>query len=415
MLKGKKILIGITASIAAYKIPLLVRLLKKQGAEVQVLMTPAAHDFVTPLTLATLSERPVLTEPFDKKTGAWNSHIELGYWADLFLIAPASANTLSGIAAGRGDNLLLAVYLAARCPVYIAPAMDVDMFQHAATQDNIKLLQKRGNRIIEPASGHLASGLCGAGRLEEPEKIAEIVQDFFLNSEKLKGKKILITAGPTHEPIDPVRFIGNYSSGKMGFALAESAAEMGAEVVLVSGPVHLNISHPNIALKKVQTAEQMFEECKKAFPDCHAAIMSAAVADFRPDGVADQKIKKENLPEGAAPAIKLKQNPDILQYLGSIKNEDQYLVGFALETDNELENARKKLLRKKCDLIVLNSMRDKGAGFNTDTNKVSLVSHDAVQELELKPKKEVARDLIHFFATALKRKNNANDIPNDQG
>ncbi len=398
LLKGKKILIGITASIAAYKIPLLVRLLKKEGASVRILMTPAAHDFVTPLTFSTLSEEAVLTQPFDKVDGSWNSHIDLGYWADLFLIAPASANTLSAMACGRADNLLLATVLAARCPVFFAPAMDVDMFQHPATQNNIKILIDRGNQMIEPASGALASGLCGAGRLEEPERIFELIRGFFFNELKLKGQKILITAGPTYESIDPVRFIGNYSSGKMGFALAETAAQMGAKVCLVAGPVHLSVQHPSIERIDVTTAQEMYEQCLKAFPDCNAAILSAAVADFTPEAPALQKIKKGALLENGM-KIGLKPTKDILKSLGGLKTKEQLLVGFALETENEQTNAKEKLATKNCNMIVLNSLNEKGAGFHVDTNKVQLIYRDGrAEDLPLKSKKEVAIDILNALA-----------------
>lgn len=371
MLKGKKIIIGITGSIAAYKIPLLVRLLVKEGAEVQVIMTPSACDFVTPLTLSTLSRRPVLIQPFNPENGEWNSHVDLGYWADLMLIAPATANTLGKMVNGLADNLLIATYLAAKCPVFFAPAMDVDMFNHLATQANIRKLQEFGHTLIAPQTGELASGLCGAGRLEEPEVIFEIISDFFKKKNLLANKMVLVSAGPTREPVDPVRFISNHSSGLMGYALAEEAALRGARVILVSGPVHLSVNHPHIELFKVETAAQMADACLKHFPEADITIMAAAVADFTPEQTSQIKIKKEKQDEMV---IKLKPTTDILAEMGKKKKPGQLLVGFALETDHEEENALAKLKRKNADFIVMNSMNDPGATFGHSTNKVTIYS-----------------------------------------
>jgi phosphopantothenoylcysteine decarboxylase/phosphopantothenate--cysteine ligase len=392
MLKGKKIIIGITASIAAYKIPLLVRLLKKAEAEVQIIMTPAARDFVTPLTLSTLSGNPVRTEMFDKEDGNWHSHVELGLWADLMLIAPASANTMGKMCQGIADNLLLTTYLSARCPVMIAPAMDLDMYQHPSTRQNIEKLQSWGHHIIEPTEGELASGLCGAGRMEEPENIFRIIEDFFKKKTKLSGKKVLVSAGPTYEPIDPVRFIGNHSSGKMGFALAEELANRGAKVTLVAGPVSLNVQHPDIQRINVQSAAEMYEACIRAFEQSDIGIMAAAIADFTPAKVADKKIKKGD----QVPEIELKPTRDVLRAMGKRKKNGQFLVGFALETDNEIENAKKKLHTKNLDLIVLNSLQDKGAGFAHPTNRVTLIdSRGGERAYDLKDKREVAADIVN--------------------
>jgi phosphopantothenoylcysteine decarboxylase/phosphopantothenate--cysteine ligase len=371
MLKGKKIIIGITGSIAAYKIPLLVRLLVKEGAEVQVIMTPSACDFVTPLTLSTLSRRPVLIQPFNPENGEWNSHVDLGYWADLMLIAPATANTLGKMVNGLADNMLIATYLAAKCPVFFAPAMDVDMFNHPATQANIRKLQEFGHTLIAPQTGELASGLCGAGRLEEPEVIFEILSDFFKKKNLLANKTVLVSAGPTREPVDPVRFISNHSSGQMGYALAEEAAHRGARVILVTGPVHLSVNHPHIELIKVETAAQMAEACLKHFPEADITIMAAAVADFTPEQTSQTKIKKEKQDEMV---IKLKPTTDILAEMGKKKKAGQLLIGFALETDHEEENALAKLKRKNADFIVMNSMNDPGATFGHSTNKVTIYS-----------------------------------------
>ncbi len=391
MLKGKKILIGVTGSIAAYKIPYLIRLLVKEGAEVQVILTENARDFITPLTISTLSKRPALTYPFNPEDGSWNNHVEMGGWADLMLIAPASAATLSKMVTGQADNLLLTTYLSAKCPVFFAPAMDLDMYKHTATQRNIQQLLSYGHQLIEPQVGELASGLCGAGRMEEPENILKTITAFFLTGSQLKGKSVLVTAGPTYEPVDPVRFIGNYSSGAMGFAIAEDAARRGAEVTLVAGPVSRTISHQNIKRTDVTTAAQMYEAAMSAFAKAHIIIMSAAVADFTPENPATQKIKKD----GDQKAIALKPTQDILAAMGMQKKADQLLIGFALETNNELDNARKKLHTKNLDFIVLNSLKDKGAGFIHDTNKVTILTRNGDQhDYPLKSKTEVAADIL---------------------
>jgi phosphopantothenoylcysteine decarboxylase / phosphopantothenate---cysteine ligase len=392
MLKGKKILIGITGSIAAYKIPYLIRLLVKEGAEVQVVLTENARDFITPLTLSTLSKRPALTYPFNPDDGAWNNHVELGGWADLMLIAPASAATLSKMAAGQADNLLLTIWLSAKCPVFFAPAMDLDMYKHIATQNNIRQLVAYGHRLIEPQVGELASGLCGAGRMEEPENILNEIKAFFLTGQQLQGKKVLVTAGPTCEPIDPVRFIGNYSSGLMGFSIAEEAAYRGAEVTLIAGPTHLKTHHPHISRIDVSTALEMLEKTLEFFPTSEITIMSAAVADFTPANPENRKIKKS----GDGLALELKATKDILAELGKQKSGNQKLIGFALETDNALDNAQKKLNTKNLDLIVLNSLQDKGAGFATATNKVTIINRQGKQfDYPLKSKKEVASDICN--------------------
>jgi phosphopantothenoylcysteine decarboxylase / phosphopantothenate---cysteine ligase len=391
MLTGKKILIGVTGSIAAYKIPLLVRLLVKEGALVQVILTENARDFITPLTISTLSKRPALTYPFNPEDGTWNNHVEMGGWADLMIIAPASAATISKMVSGQADNLLMTTYLSAKCPVFFAPAMDLDMYKHVATQKNIEQLTGYGHTLIEPQVGELASGLCGAGRMEEPEKILAAIKDFFLTGDQLKNQKVLITAGPTYEPVDPVRFIGNYSTGLMGFSLAHEAARRGAEVTLVCGPTHLKAEHDSIRRIDVQTAGEMLQAVTKAFGDAKITIMSAAVADFTPAQTADKKIKKA----GAPIHLDLKPTTDILAELGKRKKDHQLLAGFALETDNELQNARKKLNTKNLDLIVLNSLKDQGAGFGSNTNKVTILDrHGNQYEFPLKSKKEVAADIL---------------------
>ena len=402
MLKGKKILIGITGSIAAYKIPFLVRLLKKEGAEVQILLTPFAKEFVTPLTLSTLSENPVLWEFHKRDDGSWFSHVKLGLWADLFLVAPLSANTMGKMATGIADNLLLTTVLSSRCPVLFAPAMDLDMYHHPSTQSNIKKLQSFGYQLIEPVEGELASGLKGMGRLEEPEEIYSIIKEHFQKKKTLVGKKVLVTAGPTYEPIDPVRFIGNHSSGKMGIAIAEALAEEGAEVDLVLGPTSEHSLNPLIKTYRVITAEQMFEKSSELFNNEDIAIFSAAVADFTPSQNADSKIKKEH----GLKSIKLKQTKDILASLSKLKSEKQIIVGFALETDNEEINAIKKLKSKNLDLIVLNSLKDKGAGFGHSTNKVSILDNKGNKtEFPLKEKTEVAKDIVSEIVNILKHKN----------
>ncbi len=391
MLNGKKILLGITGSIATYKIPFLVRLLVKEGAEVQVVMTENARDFVTPLTLSTLSKRPVFTYPFNEKDGTWNSHVDMGNWADVMIIAPASAATLSKMASGMADNLLVTTYLSAKCPVFFAPAMDLDMYRHPTTAKNVETLLSFGHQLIEPQVGELASGLCGAGRMEEPENILNVLREHFKKKLRFKGKKFLITAGPTYEYIDPVRFVGNFSSGQMGFALAIEAAERGAEVTLVSGPVNLTISHPSIQLIKVVSASEMYEKTITTFPENDITIMSAAVADFTPAVKSGIKIKKEN----ALTAINLVPTKDILATAGGMKKPGQILVGFALETDHEIENAQKKLHTKNLDLIVLNSLNDAGAGFGVATNKVTILDKSGNQyDFGVKPKSEVASDIL---------------------
>lgn len=390
-MKGKKILLGVTGSIAAYKTALLIRLFKKAGAEVRVIMTPAACDFITPLTLATLSKEPVLTDYYNPEDGSWNNHVEFGMWADLILIAPATANTLAHLRQGVCDSLLLAIYLSARCPVWAAPAMDLDMWTHPTTRENILELRKKGLRIIEPASGELASGLSGEGRMEEPEAIFHYVNEFFQEGSSLKGIKALVTAGPTYEAIDPVRYIGNHSSGKMGFALAERLAELGAEVHLITGPVYLSTKHPDIRISRVVSAAEMNAACSNIAADCQLIIMAAAIADYRPASVNNSKIKKT----AEALLLELEATEDVLAGLGKNKKSGQILVGFALETDQELENAKKKLINKNLDLIVLNSLNDKGAGFGVDTNKVTIISKDGkVWTSATKSKKEIAGEII---------------------
>lgn len=385
------VLIGITGGIAAYKVAILVRLLVKTGHNVKIVMTPIAKHFVTPLTLATLSKNPILVDFFDPENGNWNSHVDIGLWADAFVIAPATANSLAKMANGIADNLLLTTYLSAKCPIFFAPTMDLDMFKHPATQKNIQTLVNRGHIKIDATSGELASGLEGKGRMAEPEVIFETLQNYFNTDKKLSSKKILITAGPTYEHIDPVRFIGNHSSGKMGFAIAEELANQGAEVFLVTGKVNLSTNNPNIKRFDVISAQEMFEKSEEIFPNVDIAIFSAAVADYRPKVKYDSKIKKksEDL------SIELEKTPDIALNLGKIKQPNQITVGFALETDNELENAETKLLKKNFDFIVLNSLQDKGAGFNVDTNKITIVHKDStIQKYDLKSKAEVAKDIV---------------------
>lgn len=402
MLKGKKILIGITGSIAAYKIPLLVRLFIREGAEVKIVMTHCATDFVTPLTLSTLSQKPVLIEPYDKTDGSWHSHVDWGRWADVFVLAPVSANTLAKMAAGIADNLLTTTYLAAKCPVFFAPAMDLDMYHHPTTQRNTDTLLSFGNYLIAPNEGELASGLVGAGRMEEPEVIFRIIADFLKKKNDLSGRRVLVSAGPTFEPIDPVRFIGNHSSGKMGYAIALQLAERGAAVTLVSGPVSLKLNHPGVKILKVSTAAQMADACLEAFPACDAAIMSAAVADYTPVKAEAQKIKKA----GSDLAIQLKPTTDILSGMGKLKKGNQLLVGFALETENEFVNASSKLKNKNLDLIVLNSLNDEGAGFGTDTNKVTLISADgSAVQTPLLSKTEIAAVIVDKVAGMLNKNN----------
>ena len=405
MLKDKNIILGVTGSIAAYKAAVLVRMLVRNQAVVKVIMTSYAKEFITPLTLATLSKNPLLVDFYNPENGDWNNHVDLGLWADAMVVAPATANTIAKMANGIADNLLLTTYLSARCPVFIAPAMDLDMFNHPATQKNIETLQKSGNIIIEPATGDLASGLSGKGRMEEPELITNILDTFFSKKafkkkvqKKIAGKRILITAGPTYEPIDPVRFIGNHSSGRMGYALAESLAELDAKVVLISGPTSLQITNANITGISVTSAEEMYLECMRHYPEMDGAILSAAVADYRPARYAEKKIRSslKNL------TLDLEPTRDIAEQIGKIKKENQFLVGFALETDKETANAYKKLKRKNFDFIVINSLTDQGAGFQTETNKISILDkNNKLLNFELKSKKEVAKDIIQSLSEIL--------------
>ena len=397
MLQGKKIVLGITGSIAAYKACILARLLIKAGAEVQIVITPAGKEFITPITLSALTSKPVISEFFAQRDGSWHSHVALGQWADAMLVAPATASSIGKMAHGIADNMLITTYLSMKAPVFVAPAMDLDMFAHPSTQKNLDILRSYGNHIIEPASGELASHLVGKGRMEEPEKIIEVLEDFFAKKQDLSGKKVVITAGPTYEKIDPVRFIGNYSSGKMGYALAEECASRGAEVVLVSGPVTLQAHHPNIKRIDVESAQQMYEAAKQAFTDAQAGILCAAVADFTPETQADQKIKREK----DDLTLTLKPTQDIAASLGADKKEGQVLVGFALETNDEAAHAKGKLERKNFDFIVLNSLNDKGAGFRVDTNKITIIDKETTTEFPLKDKKEVAKDIIDRLVETL--------------
>lgn len=392
VLSGKKILLGVTGGIAAYKTASLVRLLIKAGAEVQVIMTPASHQFVTPFTLSTLSKKPVYTEFFNTKdSGTWNNHVELALWADLMLIAPATANVLAKMAHGLCDNLLLAVYMSAKCPVYVAPAMDLDMYVHPSTEKNLATLTSFNHVIIPAEEGELASGLVGQGRMAEPETIVAVLQNTLRQDLPLQGKKILITAGPTYEPIDPVRFIGNHSSGKMGYDIAKEAAKQGATVILVSGPTNQKIEDSRVQVISVMSALEMYEACHQYFDEVDAVVAAAAVADYRPKEVATQKIKKN----AEAFTITLDKNPDILASLGAIKKQ-QYLIGFALETENEVEHAKQKITKKNLDLIVLNSLNDTGAGFGKPTNKVTFIDRNfVVQPMELKSKEAVAQDIVN--------------------
>ena len=396
ILSGKHIVLGVTGSIAAYKAAFLVRLLMKRGAEVQVVMTPAGKEFITPLTLSTLTRKPVVSEFFDRRDGSWNSHVDLGQWADAMLIAPCTASTIGKMASGVADNMLITTYYSMKAPVFIAPAMDLDMYRHPVTQHNLETLRSIGNIIIEPASGELASQLVGKGRMQEPEDIVAALEDYFTKQAQLSKKKVLITAGPTFEQIDPVRFIGNWSTGKMGFALAEECAARGADVTLIAGPVSLQTVHPGIKRIDVKSAHQMYEAAMANFPDSDAAILCAAVADFTPEVVSDTKIKRKG-----EITITLKPTEDIAAALGSIKRPDQKMVGFALETDNEASNAQGKLERKNLDFIVLNSLNDKGAGFGYDTNKVTLIDRKGIQELPLQSKKSVAKAIIDKLAGLL--------------
>ena len=398
MLKNKKIVLGITGSIAAYKACILVRLLIKKGAEVQVVMTPAAKEFITPLTLSTLTQKPVVSEFFDRRDGSWHSHVNLGLWADAMIVAPASASTIGKMANGVADNMLITTYLSMKAPVFVAPAMDLDMYAHPTTQQNLKKLVSYGNHIIEPGTGFLASNLEGKGRMEEPEKIVEALEQYFAKQSLLAGKEVLITAGPTYEKIDPVRFIGNYSSGKMGFALAEVCAEQGAEVTLVSGPVSLTAKHPAIKRIDVESAAEMYNAATKCFPKADIAILCAAVADFTPKVTADKKIKRK----GNNLKLELQPTQDIAAALGAAKKKKQVLVGFALETNDELKNARDKMKRKNLDFIVMNSLQDKGAGFRVDTNKVTILDSHGLTAFDTKSKREVAEDIVEHLSQLLK-------------
>ncbi len=400
VLSGKKILLGITAGIAAYKTASLVRLFIKLDADVKVIMTPASKDFITPLTLSTLSKNPVHSTFYDKEdeNEVWNNHVDLGLWADYFLIAPTTANTLSKMSNGTCDNLLLATYLSAKCPVYFAPAMDLDMYIHPSTKESLDTLHSFGNILIPAASGELASGLVGEGRMAEPQDIISFIENDILSKLPLRGKKVLITAGPTYEAIDPVRFIGNYSSGKMGFALANAAANLGAEVILISGPSHQQVKHSFVKRIDVVSADEMYNEAHKYFNEVDIALLSAAVADYKPKNVAHQKIKKKD----SSLAMELTPTKDILASLGFIKKH-QFLVGFALETNNEIENAKSKLQRKNLDLIVLNSLQDKGAGFATNTNKITIIDENLNEKpFELKSKAAVAKDIINEIISRIK-------------
>lgn len=397
MLKNKHIILGITGSIAAYKAAYIIRALVKKGAEVQVLITPAGKEFITPITLSALSSNPVISEFFSNRDGSWHSHVDLGLWADAMLIAPATASTIGKMANGIADNMLVTTYLSCKAPVFIAPAMDLDMFAHPSTQQNLDRLRSFGNHIIEPGEGELASHLVGKGRMEEPDQIVAILEDFFSIQSDLQKKKIVITAGPTYEKIDPVRFIGNYSSGKMGFALAEACAQRGAEVILIAGPVSLTVHHPNIRRINVESAEEMYQAAVTTYPDADAGILCAAVADYRPEALATEKIKRET--EGEM-MLHLVPNKDIAASLGAIKRKGQILVGFALETSDEEAHAESKLKRKNLDFIVLNSLRDTGAGFRCDTNKITIIDNKGeVHAFPLKSKQEVATDIIDRLAT----------------
>ena len=399
MLKGKKIVLGITGSIAAYKACMIIRGLVKAGAEVQVVITPAGKEFITPITLSALTQKPVISDFFSQHDGTWHSHVALGLWADAMLVAPCTASTLGKMANGIADNMLITTYLSMKAPVFIAPAMDLDMYQHPTTQQNMERLRSFGNHIIEPQSGFLASGLEGKGRMEEPERIVEAL-DYFFETKDLAGKHIMITAGPTHEKIDPVRFIGNYSSGKMGFALAEECVRRGADVTLVCGPVSTQLSPMAAQLIKrinVESCQEMFNAATTVFPNCNAAILCAAVADFRPDHQADQKIKRE----GDDLQLRLLPNPDIAAELGRMKQSGQRLVGFALETNDEQANAQKKLQKKNLDFIVLNSLRNEGTCFQSDENQISIINADGQRDYERKSKSAVAKDIIDQLAMLL--------------
>lgn len=397
MLKGKKIVLGITGSIAAYKACYVIRGLIKAGAEVQVVITPAGKEFITPITLSALTQKPVISDFFSQRDGTWHSHVALGLWADAMLIAPCTASTLGKMAHGVADNMLITTYLSMKAPIFIAPAMDLDMYQHPSTQENLRILQSYGNRVIEPQSGFLASGLEGKGRMEEPEKIVEFLDRALSTDAPLTGKRIMITAGPTYEKIDPVRFIGNYSSGKMGFALAEECARQGAEVELVTGPVALTTHHPDIHRTDVESCEEMYQTATSIYASCDAAILCAAVADFRSESIAEEKIKREH----DDLIIRLKPTHDIAAALGQMKQEGQRLVGFALETNDEQQNALGKLERKNLDFIVLNSLRNEGTCFQSDENQISIISRQGQKDYPRKPKSEVATDIVNELASIL--------------
>lgn len=397
MLQGKHIVLGISGSIAAYKACILVRLLIKAGAEVQVVITPAGKEFITPVTLSSLTSKPVVSDFFSRRDGSWHSHVDLGCWADAMIVAPATASTIGKMANGIADNMLITTYLSMKAPVFIAPAMDLDMYAHPSTQANLDKLRSYGNHIIEPTAGELASHLIGKGRMEEPENIVATVDSFFRKKQDLAGKRILVTAGPTYERIDPVRFIGNFSSGKMGLAIAEVCAARGARVELVCGPIQKTTQHPSIRRTDVESASEMFEVAPRLFPDVDAAILCAAVADFTVKTVAASKIKRQ----GDSLNLQLVPTRDIAAALGEMKQPGQRIAGFALETDNERNNARDKLLRKNFDFIVLNSLNDPGAGFMHDTNKISIITRDEEKNFPLKPKTEVARDIVDSLCELL--------------
>lgn len=400
MLTGKHIILGISGGIAAYKSATLLRLFVKAGAEVQVIITPSGKEFITPVTLSALSGKPVICDFFTANTGNWNSHVDLGLWADAMVIAPATASTIAKMANGVADNMLITTYLSAKAPVFVAPTMDLDMFAHPSTKHNIEKLKSYGNHIIEPGEGELASHLIGKGRMEEPENILKAISDFFSKKEDMLGKKILITAGPTHEKIDPVRFIGNYSSGKMGYAIAEECACRGAEVMLISGPVSVKARHPHINVINVESGREMLEACLDIFPSCDSAIMCAAVADYYVENAATHKIKRE---ETDVPTLELKKNKDIAATLGQLKNKKQVLVGFALETDNEIANAVNKLKKKNLDFIVLNSLKDANSGFGTNNNTITIIDSKENQlRFENKPKNEVAIDVVNRLVKELR-------------
>ena len=396
MLKGKKIVLGITGSIAAYKSCLIIRALIKHGAEVQVVITPSGKEFITPITLSALTHKPVISEFFSQRDGTWHSHVDLGLWADAMLIAPCTASTLGKMAHGVADNMLITTYLSMKAPVFIAPAMDLDMFQHPSTQANLQQLKSYGNHIIEPASGFLASGLEGKGRMEEPERIVEQLDKFFNPTADLQGKHIMITAGPTYEKIDPVRFIGNYSSGKMGYALAEECYRRGAEVTLISGPVSLSCSE-GIKRIDVESCKEMYEQATRAFPQQNAAILCAAVADFKPENVAETKIKREK----DDLFLRLKPTQDIASTLGKMKTSDQRIIAFALETNNEELNAKQKLEKKNADFIVMNSTQNPGTTFQSDENQITIIHKEGKKEYAKKPKTDVAKDIVDELATLL--------------